>query len=108
MGVKKGHILLILLSLNPYISNPYILDQILRLPSHIIGVVHSDYILIILVCGDCPLTLNIGGSWDLLESTPERIPLIALSHKWNQIIFPISDSKLVIWICSQPRVDVNS
>ena len=45
---------------------------------------------------------------NLLELSPVRIHLIDLSHKWNQILFIISNSKLGIWLCSQPRIDLNS
>ena len=38
--------------------------------------------------------------WNLLESTPARISLIDLSHKWTRILFMISNSKFGIWICS--------
>ena len=37
-----------------------------------------------------------------------RIPLIKSSHKWTRMLFIISNSKLVIWLCSQPRIDLNS
>ena len=30
------------------------------------------------------------------------------NHKWTRIIFIISNSKLGIWLCSQPRIDLNS
>ena len=46
--------------------------------------------------------------WDMLESTPARIPLIKSSHKWTQILFIISNSKLGICIYSQTRIDLNS
>ena len=46
--------------------------------------------------------------WNMLESTPARIPLIKSSHKWTRILFIISNYKLGIWICSQPRIDINS
>ena len=46
--------------------------------------------------------------WNLLESTPARIPLIKSSHKWTRMLFIISNSKLGIWICSQPKIDLNS
>ena len=46
--------------------------------------------------------------WNLLESTPARITLIESINKWNQILFIISNYKLEIWICSQPRKDINS
>ena len=37
-----------------------------------------------------------------------RIPLIKSSHKLTRILFIISNSKLGIWLCSQPRIDLNS
>ena len=37
-----------------------------------------------------------------------RIPLMKSSHKWAQMLFIISNSKLGIWLCSQPRIDLNS
>ena len=86
----------------------YILDRNLRLSSYRISVTYSDYISLLLVCGDCPITPKTGGRWKLLESTRAMIPLIKSSHKWTRIIFIISNSKLVIWICSQPRIDLNS
>ena len=46
--------------------------------------------------------------WNLLESTPSRITLIKSSNKWTWIIFIISNSKPGIWLCSQPRIYVNS
>ena len=58
--------------------------------------------------GNCPLNSKTGGCWNLLESTPARIPLINSSHKWTRILFIISNSKLEIWLCSQPRIDLNS
>ena len=50
-----------------------------------IGVTYSDYIMCLLVCGDFPLTSKTGGSWNLLESSPARINLIELIHKWTRI-----------------------
>ena len=97
-----------LLHSNQYFSNQYILDQNLRLSSYRIGVTYSDYISIILLCGDCPLNSRTGGCWNLLESTPARITLIKSSHKWTQILFIISNSKLGIWLCRQPRIDIKS
>ena len=44
----------------------------------------------------------------MLESTPARIPLIKLSHKWIRMLFIISNSKLRIRLCSQPRIDLSS
>ena len=46
--------------------------------------------------------------FNLLESTPDIISLIRLSHKWTRIIFILSNSKLGIWICIQPIMDINS
>ena len=34
--------------------------------------------------------------WNLLESTPDRIPLDESSHKWNRMPFIISYSKIEI------------
>ena len=70
-----------LLRTNQYTSNQYILDRNPRLSSYMIGVTYSDYISLLLVCGDYPLTLKRGVCWNLLEATPARIPLIKLSHK---------------------------
>ena len=78
---SKGHILFILLCSNPHISSLLILNQNPRLSSHTIGVMHSNYFLLLLVSGDCPLTTKMGVCWNLLESTPARIPLIDSSHK---------------------------
>ena len=39
-----------------YVSNMYILDRNTRLSSYMIGVTYSDYISLLLVCGDFPLT----------------------------------------------------
>ena len=97
-----------LLRSNQYVSNQYILYQNPRLSSYTIGMTYLDYILILLVCGHCPLTWKTGGCWNLLESTPARIPLINSSQKWAQMLFIISNSKLGIWFCSQPRIDLNS
>ena len=97
-----------LLRSNQYVSNQYIMDQNPSLSSYTIGVTYSDYISLLLVCGDFPLTLKTGGCWNLLESTPARIPLIKSSHKWTQMLFIISNYKLGIWIFSQPRIDLNS
>ena len=44
----------------------------------------------------------------MLESTPARIPLTNSSHKWTRILFIILNYKLVIWICNQSRIDINS
>ena len=97
-----------LLRSNQYVSNQYILDRNPRLSSYTIGVTYSDYISLLLICGNCPLTLMAKGCWNLLESTPDRIPLIKSSHKWARMLFIISNSKLGIWLCNQPRIDINS
>ena len=97
-----------LLRSNQFVSNQYILDRNPRLSSYTIGMTYSDYISILLVCGDCPLTLKMGGCENLFESTPARNPLIKSSHKWTRMLFIILSSKLVIWLCSQPRIDLNS
>ena len=46
--------------------------------------------------------------WNLLEPTPYRITFIELTHKWNLILFIISNSKLGICIYSQPIIDISS
>ena len=46
--------------------------------------------------------------WNLLESTPYRILLIKSSYKLTQVLIIISNSKLGIWICSQPRIYLHS
>ena len=69
---------------------------------------YSDYISLLLVCGDYLLTSKMGLCWNLLESTPAIIPLIKSSHKWTQIIFIISNTKLGIRLFSHPRIDLNS
>ena len=100
--------LFILLRSNPYISNFYILNPNPRLSYHTVGVTYSDYISLLLVCGDCPLTSNTGRCWNLLESTPSRITLIKSIHKRTRSLFIISNSKHGIWIFSQPRIYPNS
>ena len=91
-----------------YVSNLYILYRNPQLSSYTIGVTYSDYISLHLVCGYCPLNSKTGGCWNLFESTPATIPLINSSHKWTRILFIISNSKLGIWICSQPIIDLKS
>ena len=44
-----------------------------------------DYILLLLVCGNFPLTLNIWKVIGFLELYLDRIPYIYLSNKWNWI-----------------------
>ena len=107
-GVIKRTGFVYLLRSNLYVSNLYILDRNQRLSYSTIGVTYLNYISLLLVCGDCPLTSKTGGCWNLLESTPARIPLIKSSHKWTWILFIISSSKLRIWIFRQPRIDINS
>ena len=65
-----------LLRSNQYVSNQYIMDRNPRLSSYTFSVTYSDYIYLLLVCGDFPLTLKTGGCWNMLESTTARIPLI--------------------------------
>ena len=84
------------------------MDQNSMLSSYTIGVTYSDYILLIIVFGDFPITSKTGGCWNLLESNPARIPLIKLSHKLTRILFIILNSKLGIWLCSQHRIYLNS
>ena len=97
-----------LLRSDQHVSNQYIMERNPRLSSYMIGVMYSDYVSLLLVCGDCPLTSKRGVCWNLLESTSDRIPLIKSSHKWTRMLFIISNSKLEIWLCSQPRIDLNS
>ena len=97
-----------LLRTNQYVSNQYILDRNPMLSSYTIGVTYSGYISLLIACGDYPLTSKRGVYWNLLESTPARIALIKLSHKWTRMLFIISNSKLGIRLCSQPRIDLNS
>ena len=58
-----------LLRSNKYVSNQYIMDWNPRLSSYTIVVPYSDYISLLLVCGDCPLTskrgvcCNLGFPW---------------------------------------------
>ena len=102
------YVFVYLLCPNQYVSNQYILDRNPRLSYYTIGVMYSDYISLLLLCVDCPLTLKTGGCWNMMESTPDRIPLIKSSHKWTQMPFIILNSKLGIWLCSQPIIDLNS
>ena len=81
MGVIKRAYFDYLLRSNKYVSNLYILDRNPKLSSHTIGVTYSDYIFLLLVCDDFPLTSNTGECWNLLELTPTWIPLIKSSHK---------------------------
>ena len=46
-----------------------------------------DCTIIILLCINFPLTTKLVGCCNMLESSPARIPLIELSHKWTQILF---------------------
>ena len=66
------------------------------------------YILLLLICVYLPLTSKTGWCWNLLESSPARIPLIELSHKWTWILFIIINSKLGIWVFGQPIINANS
>ena len=98
----------ILLRLNSYISNLDILKENPRLLSHTINVPHFDYISLLLVFDNSQLTLKKEECWNLLESTSTWTPLFESSKKWIRILFIISNSKLGIWICSHPRIYLNS
>ena len=106
--IQKINLLFISFLFNPYILHMYILDRNSMLPSHSIYVKFFNYILIILICVNFPLNSKMKRCWDLLESSPSRIPLIGFSHKWTWILFIISKYKLVIWFFSQTIVDVIS
>ena len=97
-----------LLHTNQYDSNQYVLDRNPRLSSYTIGMTYSDYISLLLVCGDFQLNSKRGVCWNMLKSTPDKIPLIKPRHKWTQMLLIISNSKLEIWLCIQPRIDLNS
>ena len=104
----KNESFCLFIMLNKYVSNLYILGKNPGLSSYTIGVTYLDYILLLLLCGNCPLPSKTGGCSDLLESTQPKIPLIKSSHKWTRILFILSNSKLRIWIFSQPSIDLNS
>ena len=44
----------------------------------------------------------------MLELSPAKIPFIGLGAQMDPENFIIPNLKLVIWICSQPTIDVNS
>ena len=52
-----------------YVSNQYILDRNPRLSSYTIGVTYTDYISLLLVCGDFPLTSKRGVCWNLIPDS---------------------------------------
>ena len=52
-----------------------------RIPSHTIYVPYLGYSLLLNACGNCRLTLKTLGFWNLLESSPSRIPSIKCSQK---------------------------
>ena len=105
--MKRGYVCFCLfITYKSICLNQYILDRNPTLSSYTIGMRYSDYISLLLVCGDYPLTSKRGVCWNLLESTPTRIPLIKSSHKWTRMLFIISNPKLGIRICSQPRIDL--
>ena len=62
-----------LLRSDKYVSNQYILDRNLRLSSYIIGVMYLDYISLLLVCGDCPLTSKRGVCWNLIPDSLDQV-----------------------------------
>ena len=107
-GVIKRIDLVYLLRSNHYVSYLYIMDRNPRLSSYTIGVTYSYHISLLPIFGDFPLTSKTGGCCNLLESTPARITLIKSIHKWTRIQFIISNYKLGICLCSQPRVDIHS
>ena len=62
-----------LLRSDQYVSNQYILDQNPRLSSYTIGLTYSDYISLLLVCGDCPLTSKRGVFWNLIPDSLDQV-----------------------------------
>ena len=62
-----------LLRSDQYVSNHYILDRNSRLLSYTIGVTYSDYISLLLVCGDCPLTSKRGVCWNLIPDSLDQV-----------------------------------
>ena len=73
-----------------------------------ICVTYLDYISRFLVCHNFPITSKTVVFWNILESSPARTFLIEYSHKWNQILFFISNTKLRIWLSRKPKIYVNS
>ena len=84
----------------------YIQDQNTRLSPHMIGVMYLDYILLLLLCDNCSLHLNMVGFKNMLLLTISMITLIKFIQKWTGILYIISNSKLGIGLCSRPIVDV--
>ena len=62
-----------LLRSDQYVSNQYILDRNPRLSSYTIGVTCSVYILLLLVCGGCPLTSKRGVCWNLILESLDQV-----------------------------------
>ena len=91
-----------LLRSNQYVSNIYILDQNPRLSPYKIGGTYSDYMSLLLVCGDCSLTSKIGGCWNLVESTQAKNSLYHVeSQSIEEIctnIFNYDHPKIVILV----------
>ena len=72
-GVIKRTDFVYLLCSNQHVSNQYILDRNTRLSSYTIGVTYSDYISLLLVCGDCPLTSKRGVCWNLIPDSLDQV-----------------------------------
>ena len=107
--MKRGYVCFCLfITIKSLCLNQYIMERNPRLSSYTIGMMYLDYILLLLVCGDYPLTSKRVVCWNILESTPDRIPLIKSFQKCNRMLFIIYNYKLGIRICSQPRIDLNS
>ena len=66
-GVIKITVFVYLLHSYQYVSNMYIMDRNPRLSSYMIDVTYMEYILLLLVCGDFPLTLKTVGCWNQLQ-----------------------------------------
>ena len=62
-----------LLRTDLYVSNQYILDRNPRLLSYMIGVTYSDYISLLLVCSDFPLTSKRGVCWNLIPDSLDQV-----------------------------------
>ena len=86
MCCRKHRFCFLFLS-NPYILNMYIIGLNSRLQSQTIYVTYLDYIFPLLLCVNFPLAFKMGRFWNILESSPAKIPLIELSHKRTRILF---------------------
>ena len=102
--MKRGYVCFGYLSRSDqYVSNQYILDRNPRLSSYTIGVTYSDYISLLLVCGDFPLTSKRGVCSNLI---PDFLDQVELQMDSNAIYY--FELQTLIWLCSQPRIDLNS